>query len=110
MCRLNSSVSRVVTNTVPFYPQGRDISEFIRSLSNKPYFSRAGFTFSYSSFLVMKADRVELITQQHVLNAMTSHPVGSLSIAQIKGDPVPEVKRSLTIREAIQLMEKRVLL
>ena len=58
----------------------------------------------------MKADRVELITQQHVLNAMTSHPVGSLSIAQIKCDPVPEVKRSLTIREAIQLMEKRVLL
>lgn len=36
-CSLNAPVSRVVSNSIPFYPQGRDISEFIRSLNNQPY-------------------------------------------------------------------------
>ena len=36
-CSLNAPVSRVISNSIPFYPQGRDISEFIRSLNNQPF-------------------------------------------------------------------------
>ena len=65
-------------------------------------------TLSFNSFLSIKADHVELITQQHVINAISSHPVATLSIAQINGDPVPEIPRNLSIREAMQLMEREV--
>ena len=105
---LNAPVSRVVSNSIPFYPQGRDISEFIRSLNNQPFLPLLYFRFSFNSFLSIKADRVELITQQHVINAMASHPVATLTVAQINGDPVPEISRSLPIREAMQLMEREV--
>ena len=51
---------------------------------------------------------MELITQQHVINAMASHPVATLTVAQINGDPVPEISRYMSIREAMQLMEREV--
>ena len=60
-------------------------------------------------FLVMKTDRIELITQQHILNYIASSgKMTDIQIRDILGDPVPQVDSKCTIQQAIQLMEKEV--
>ena len=57
----------------------------------------------------MKTDRIELITQQHILNYIASSgKMTDIQIRDILGDPVPQVDSKCTIQQAIQLMEKEV--
>ena len=108
-CRLNSTVSRAITESIPLYPQNRDISEFVRSMGNKPLLSLVSFNFSVSQFLVMKPDGLELITQRHILNTLVKFPSAeNLTVTSIKGEPVHMVDRTTIIRDAIVQMEKFV--